>query len=37
MGVRASRIEKATDIASAVEAAIASGTPNLIEIVISAS
>lgn len=37
MGVRASRIEKATDIASAVEAAIVSGTPNLIEIVISAS
>jgi benzoylformate decarboxylase len=37
MGVSARRIEKATEIAPAVEAAIASGQANLIEIVISAS
>jgi benzoylformate decarboxylase len=37
MGVAARRIEKATEIAPAVEAGIASGQANLIEIVISAS
>jgi benzoylformate decarboxylase len=37
MGVPTRRIEKATDIAPAVEAAIASGQTNLIEIVISTS
>ncbi|HVW74285.1 MAG TPA: thiamine pyrophosphate-binding protein [Rhizomicrobium sp.] len=35
MGVPACRIEKAGDIAAAVEAGIASGKPNLIEIIIS--
>jgi benzoylformate decarboxylase len=35
MGVSARRIEKASDIAPAVEAGIASGKPNLLEIVIS--
>ena len=37
MGVPARRIERATDIAGAVEAGIASGHPNLIEIPISAT
>ena len=35
MGVPARRIEKASDIAPAIEAGIASGKPNLLEIVIS--
>ena len=35
MGVPAQRIEKAGDIAGAIEAGIASGKPNLIEITIS--
>ena len=35
MGVSACRIEKAGDIAAAIEAGIASGKPNLIEIIIS--
>ncbi len=37
MGVPARRVERAGDIAGAVEAGIASGLPNLIEITISAS
>ncbi len=37
MGVPGRRIERAGDIASAVEAGIASGKPNLIEVVISAT
>ena len=37
MGVAACRVEQATDIAGAVEAGIASGHPNLIEIPISAT
>jgi benzoylformate decarboxylase len=37
MGLPARRVDRATDIASAVEAGIASRQPNLIEIVISAS
>jgi benzoylformate decarboxylase len=35
MGVPAKRVERAVDIAGAVEAGIASGMPNLIEIPIS--
>jgi benzoylformate decarboxylase len=35
MGVSARRIDKACDIAPAIEAGIASGKPNLIEIIIS--
>jgi benzoylformate decarboxylase len=35
MGVPARRIEKATDIAPAIEAAIASGQTHLVEILIS--
>ena len=35
MGVPARRIDKAADIAPAIEAGIASGKPNLIEIMIS--
>jgi benzoylformate decarboxylase len=35
MGVSARRVERATDIASAIEAGIASGKPNLVEIPIS--
>ena len=35
MGVAACRIEKAADIAGAIEAGIASGKPNLIEVIIS--
>ncbi|HEX4177303.1 MAG TPA: thiamine pyrophosphate-dependent enzyme, partial [Rhizomicrobium sp.] len=35
MGIPACRIEKAGDIAAAIEAGIASGKPNLIEIIIS--
>ena len=35
MGVPARRIEKAADIAPAIEAGIASGVPNLIEVMIS--
>ena len=34
MGVPARRIERAADIAAAIEAGIASGTANLIEIII---
>jgi benzoylformate decarboxylase len=37
MGVPARRVERASDIASSIEAGIASGTTNLIEIVISTS
>ncbi|MBW8708410.1 MAG: thiamine pyrophosphate-binding protein [Alphaproteobacteria bacterium] len=36
MGIPARRIDKASDIAPAIEAGIASGKPNLLEIVISA-
>ncbi|MGD0475871.1 MAG: thiamine pyrophosphate-dependent enzyme [Candidatus Velthaea sp.] len=35
MGVAAQRIERASDVAPAIEAAIASGVPNLIEVLIS--
>jgi benzoylformate decarboxylase len=35
MGVPARRVEKAADIAGAIEAGIASGKPNLIEILIA--
>jgi benzoylformate decarboxylase len=37
MGVSARRVERAADIAPAIEAGIASGVPNLIEIPISAT
>jgi benzoylformate decarboxylase len=37
MGVPARRAERATDIAASIEAGIASGTPNLVEVPISAS
>lgn len=37
MGVPAQQIERATDVAPAIEAAIASGTTNFIEILISSS
>jgi benzoylformate decarboxylase len=36
MGVPAQRIDRAADIAPALEAAIASGVPNLIEMISSA-
>ncbi len=35
MGVSARRVERAADIAPAIEAGIASGIPNLIEVPIS--
>jgi benzoylformate decarboxylase len=37
MGVPARRVERATDIAPSIEAAISSGTTNLVEVLISAS
>jgi benzoylformate decarboxylase len=37
MGVPARRVERAADIAPAIEAGIASGVPNLIEIPIATS
>ena len=37
MGVAARRVEQAADISAAIEAGIASGLPNLIEVVISAT
>ena len=37
MGVPARRVERATDIAPAIEAGIASGVPNLLEIPVSAT
>lgn len=37
MGVAAQRVERATDLAPAIEAGIASGVTNLVEILISAS
>ena len=36
MGVAAHRVERAADIAAAVEAGIASGQPNLVEVPIGA-
>ena len=36
-GVPARRIEKAADVAPAIEAGIASGRPNLVEVIISAA
>jgi benzoylformate decarboxylase len=37
LGVSARRVDRAADIAGAIEAGIASGRPNLIEIPISAA
>jgi benzoylformate decarboxylase len=37
MGVPAARVERAADIAPTIEAGIASGHPNLVEVMISAS
>jgi benzoylformate decarboxylase len=37
MGVPARRVDRAADIAPSIEAAISSGTTNLVEVLISAS
>jgi benzoylformate decarboxylase len=37
MGVPSRRIERAGDVAGAVEAGIRSGEPNLVEVVVSAA
>jgi benzoylformate decarboxylase len=37
MGVLAARVERAADIAPTIEAGIASGKANLVEVIISAS